>query len=454
MTTRFAHRSYAQSHASALTEERLPNTREIATATPQTGLAHLQRVVGNAGIQRMLTRPSVPAITQRGQAGQVHRKGCGCAACGGGKQEEEQAPGQTSEVVVQRWWDDEEESAESDSGGGGSWLDSVTETVTETLSDAYESVSNSGSDMVDGATSGGTDSAGMSESEGGGSESESDEGGGWWDDVKQTASDTYDSVMGEDESAESEGVDPDQIQDEVNMGGDSWKDYFPDSWFDDEDKTTEEIAEEHASGETTSSSGVGTCIAASHGEGEVRDISVAGLTTANFGASTGTPSFKTTSKTKRPKDPPKEGETPEPDVWDVKGKLTMTYTLPKATIAYTYSPDRSQLTACEKTAVDAYVKSTLAPHEDQHVAAFATFNGSETIDKEFNGLTGTEAEINTELTSLVAAASAEAIAARQQMAQSASDLLDPFNVPIPGLDACVVETPAEDEAPESDSSDE
>jgi hypothetical protein len=288
-------------------------------------------------------------------------------------------------------------------------------------------------------------------------ETTSDEGGGWWDSVTDAASDAYESMFGGDESAESEGVDPDQIADEVSTGADDWKDFFPDSWFDDEDKTTEEIAEEHENaGTTTTSSGVGSCIASSHGDGdggEVRYVSVAGLTTANFAASTGSSSFKTTSKTKRPKDPPKEGETPEPDVWDVKGKLTMTYTLPKATIAYTYTPDRAEMTACERTAVDAYVKSTLAPHEDQHVAAFATFNGTETIDKAFDGLTGTEAEINTELTSLVSTAAAEAIAARQQMAQDASDILDPFNVEIPGLDKCVEEN-KEEEAPEGGSSEE
>jgi hypothetical protein len=438
MTPRFAHRAFAP--ARGLTEERPPVAHDVQTTAPQAGLARLQRVMGNAGIQRMLGRPALPAITQRGQAGQVHRKGCGCAACSGGQREEERPSGASSEVVVQRWWDDEE-SVESESDGGGWW-----DSVTEAASDAYDS-------MTGGGGGGYESESGESES----GETGSDEGGSWWDSVTDAASDAYDSVFGGDESAESEGVDADDIADEVSTGEDDWKDFFPDSWFDDEDKTTEEIAEEHESaGTTTTSSGVGSCIASSHGDGdggEVRYVSVAGLTTANFAASTGASSFKTTSKTKRPKDPPKEGETPEPDVWDVKGKLTMTYTLPKATIAYTYTPDRSEMTACERTAVDAYVKSTLAPHEDQHVAAFATFNGTETIDKAFDGLVGTEAEINTELTSLVSTAAAEAVAARQQMAQDASDILDPFNVEIPGLDKCVEEK-KEEEAPEGSSSEE
>ncbi|MBW4437923.1 MAG: hypothetical protein KME04_12355 [Pleurocapsa minor GSE-CHR-MK-17-07R] len=401
--------------------------REVATATPQTGLAHLQRFVGNAGIQRMLGKPSVPAITQRGQAGQVHRKGCGCAACGGGKQEEEQVPGQTSEVVVQRWWDDEEESAESDSDSGGSWLDSVSDTV----SDVYNSVTESNETESGGGGGGNTAYGSTSESES--SESDSDEGGGWWDDVKQGASDAYNSVMGEDESSESESeVDPDQIADDVQVEDGGWRDWLPNSWFEDENKTAEEIAEEHEEEKEEenggSTSGVGSCISTGHGDGGNFNVSVAGLTTANFAAATGNGSFKLKSKKKK--------MVGGQETWDVKGDISVTYTLPEPTVAYTYTPEKSKLTQCELEAVERYVSDTLSVHENEHVLAFKMFNGTETVERSYPGMTGTESEINQQIQNEVNATVAGMIVARQEMAQEASDKLDPFNGVIEGLDIC------------------
>jgi hypothetical protein len=416
MAARFAHRAFAL-HARTLTEEKLPATRDAGQTAPQTGLLHMQRVMGNAGIQRMLGKSAFPAITQRGQAGQVHRKGCGCAACSGGRQDEERDPGASSEVVVQRWWDDDEAS-ESESDSGGSWLDSVSDTV----SDVYNSVTESNDS---GGGNSNTAYGSASESEGG--ENDSDEGGSWWDDVKQGASDAYNSVMGGEESAESESqVDPDQIDDEVQVEDGGWRDWLPSAWFEDEDKTPEEIAEEHEEEqeEHGGSSGVGSCISTGHGDGGNQNVSVAGLTTANFAASTGNGSFKLKSKQRK--------MVGGQETWDVKGDISVTYTLPQPTISYTYTPEKSRLTQCELEAVERYVDETLSVHENEHVLAFNMFNGTETVERNFIGLTGSESEIQDEVNATVAGM----IVARQEMAQEASDKLDPFNGVIEGLDVC------------------
>jgi len=122
----------------------------------------LQRHVGNAALQRMLTS----------SRDVIHRKGCSCATCAANAAARE-------ENTVQRFWDDEQ----SDSDSGGSLWDAVTDaasSVADSVSDAYNSLSGgTGGSSQSSESTGGSESGGVSggehQPEGGASE------GGWLD---------------------------------------------------------------------------------------------------------------------------------------------------------------------------------------------------------------------------------------------------------------------------------
>ncbi|WP_143467525.1 hypothetical protein [Leptolyngbya ohadii] len=93
--------------------------------------------------------------------------------------------------------------------------------------------------------------------------------------------------------------------------------------------------------------------------------------------------------------------------------VTTTVTLPQVS----NYPD---LTPCQRQRVQAAITNVLAPHEQQHVAAFQTYRG--TVLTPFN-LTLCRADIDSTIQSMHDHIEQN----RRSSAQSASDALDPFN---------------------------
>ncbi len=81
------------------------------------------------------------------------------------------------------------------------------------------------------------------------------------------------------------------------------------------------------------------------------------------------------------------------------------------------------LTPCQKEAVRQAIQNQLAPHEQDHVAAFGQYNGSssQSID-----LTTCRASFRSEVQKLVNAEEKQ----RRASAQAASDALDPFQIDV------------------------
>ena len=108
-----------------------------------------------------------------------------------------------------------------------------------------------------------------------------------------------------------------------------------------------------------------------------------------------------------------------PECVHVTGTLQFSYsvatsvTLPKVS-------DFPDLTPCEKKKVQDAINNILAPHEQQHVKAFKTYDGS---TKQSFDQTLCKSEVSGAISSLFTAEQS----ARQAQAQAASDALDPFN---------------------------
>lgn len=369
----------------------LPET--VLPFARQSNMLRLQGQIGNAALQRMLTSPT---IRQQAGADLIHRKGCSCAACAGQLKEEARASGQ-GYSVIQRFWDDDEESSDD----GGSWLDSAVEAVSDTATSAWGSVTDTISDWMDGGES---------------SPSESNEGG------------NHNAPTDENVPESAEGEDEPEVQDVHTNEGDWW-DWMPDWWQDEnegnEDADLEEVETEVEAG---SVSGVAAC-ATGRGGGNKGNVSVAGLTTANFGGAQCPANFTPKSK--------KRMTGGNSNYWEVSGSMKIDYQLPSPTISYTVTPSRDQLTPCENEAVENYINETLSVHENEHVTAFNMFNGGETFNHTFNYLAGaTDAELQASLSAAVDDLVAVKIQERQDKVQAMSDGLDPFNQPIPGLAMC------------------
>ncbi len=107
------------------------------------------------------------------------------------------------------------------------------------------------------------------------------------------------------------------------------------------------------------------------------------------------------------------------DCVQVAGTLVASYsvstrvTLPRAS-------DFPDLTPCQRARVQDAITNTLAPHEQQHVAAFQQYNG--TTRRQFN-LTLCRSELDSTIQSMFEAEER----ARHAAAQAASDALDPFH---------------------------
>jgi hypothetical protein len=97
--------------------------------------------------------------------------------------------------------------------------------------------------------------------------------------------------------------------------------------------------------------------------------------------------------------------------------VTSTVTLPRVS-------DFPNLTPCEKQKVQDAIDNTLAPHEQDHVKAFETYNGQ--VTQPFNELfcqPDLEGKVTAKLDALVKAVNT----AREAAANAKSAALDPFN---------------------------
>jgi hypothetical protein len=94
-------------------------------------------------------------------------------------------------------------------------------------------------------------------------------------------------------------------------------------------------------------------------------------------------------------------------------RVTTTVTLPRVS-------DFPDLTSCQRTRVQSAINNVLAPHEQQHVAAFRTYNGTTRTPFDVSLCLG-------EFDSTIASMFQTEASARQSSAQSASDALDPFH---------------------------
>jgi hypothetical protein len=94
-------------------------------------------------------------------------------------------------------------------------------------------------------------------------------------------------------------------------------------------------------------------------------------------------------------------------------RVTTTVTLPSVA-------DFPDLTPCQRQRVQDAITNVLAPHEQQHVAAFNTYNGS--TQQSFS-----TALCRDQFESFIRGMVAQEEGPRQSAAQSASDALDPFN---------------------------
>lgn len=130
----------------------------------------------------------------------------------------------------------------------------------------------------------------------------------------------------------------------------------------------------------------------------------------------------------------------------VRGTLVATYRV-TTTVTLPSVNDYSDLTPCQRERVAAAIRDVLAPHEQDHVRAFETYNG--TTRTRFD-LTGCNAEeINAQLQEI----HNRQASARAATARALSDALDPFHFEV-DLD-CEDEEPEREEpdAPEAEPDD-
>lgn len=395
----------------------LDRSDEQDLVTKQSNIVGLQRFVGNRGMQNLLSQGRVSQIGARtsltpAAAPSVQRCSCGgtCAAC---KVDTEDELSITSGVSneVQRWWDDEETESED---SGGSWLDDVTDWVSDTASDAY-----------DWATGGG--GTHESESESDGTESEESGGGSWLDDAYDWASDTAKEIY--DWAEETVGG----WFDEGESDDSGWSDWQP--WEEEESGESENTEGAHdipsVNAVCESDEGVG------FGGGSGRTISLHGRTDANYDHGLPKPdTFPQDFTVNRYE--LKGGQ----KVFDVSGTLNVTYT---ANPSITLPTVPSGLTPCQEKAVKDFIDGPLTAHENDHKSAFETnYNGSASFTISHKRIADTP---DNEKNALHNPINAEDVK-RVDKANKASNKLDPWNKEIPGLDC--VEPSEEGEESESE----
>lgn len=178
----------------------------------------LQRIIGNRGVQRLLTQekpapqqvrqprhgtgtPTLRKSIQPKIQPDIQRCSCGgtCAKCQHEQEEQIATPQLQRELVIQRWWDGEEETEEE------SWWDQAVETVTDTASSAWDTVTEGVSDVWDSAG----DTASHVWDWG------AETAGDVWDTVKEGASNIWGEVSSESDIPEPEESSPESSSDMI-----------------------------------------------------------------------------------------------------------------------------------------------------------------------------------------------------------------------------------------------
>ncbi len=108
------------------------------------------------------------------------------------------------------------------------------------------------------------------------------------------------------------------------------------------------------------------------------------------------------------------------DCFTVTGTLVITYSV-STNVTLPDVPDG--LTQCQQDRVRAVIDGRIAPHEQEHVTAFSTYNGTVTLPITYTGC-------KDGLTAHVQAMHDADAVARKAAAVAKSKALDPFNVPI------------------------
>jgi hypothetical protein len=142
-------------------------------------------------------------------------------------------------------------------------------------------------------------------------------------------------------------------------------------------------------------------------------VSVQGQTDANY-----TDSFKSSGTTKSSE---KCTDCTPPDCVTASGVIVSRF---KANPAITLPAVPDGLSECEARAVARFINTTLRRHEQQHVAAFNTYNGVVRTPYSFTGCKG-------ELDSYLQSKHDAINTVRQDAANARSNALDPFNATIP-----------------------
>ncbi|MCZ7558493.1 MAG: DUF4157 domain-containing protein [Bacteroidia bacterium] len=143
-----------------------------------------------------------------------------------------------------------------------------------------------------------------------------------------------------------------------------------------------------------------------------KSITVTGRTDRTFDGGSGT--------TKNLKGSPAKNCAGCDDCWSITGSLVLTYSV-TTTVTLPDVPDG--LTKCQQQRVREVIDGKIAPHEQEHVAAFNTYNGTVTLPISYTGCKdGLEAHVQK--------MHDDHAVAREAAAQAKSDALDPYVVPI------------------------
>ena len=111
------------------------------------------------------------------------------------------------------------------------------------------------------------------------------------------------------------------------------------------------------------------------------------------------------------------------DCVKVSGTLVMKFTV-KTTVTLPKVPTKPKLTPCQKERVQDAIDNILAPHEQEHVTAFETYNGE--VEETFE-LTKCKWAMPAALKTMTKARMKEVEKERRASAKADSDALDPFN---------------------------
>ncbi len=160
------------------------------------------------------------------------------------------------------------------------------------------------------------------------------------------------------------------------------------------------------------------------GEGDETDygrvINLQGLTTASFSSSTNSFSSEGTSLTHGSGC---EGCTDTDPCVNVATTIVSSYSVPVSVSLPNLAG--MDLNDCEREQAQNWVDTVLSPHEDEHVAAFRTYNGTTRRPLNFSAC---RSAAQTQLDTRAQEMFNTERAARQASAQATSDALDPFNM--------------------------